>query len=263
MAKAYLIDTTKCVGCRSCQVSCKQWNNLPAEKTALQPKDRGLQNPTVLSAKTFTVVTYSEVADDRAPGGLKYIFAKRQCMHCNDPACATACPVTALHKTKEGPVTYDSEKCIGCRYCVMACPFGVPTAEWDSRAPKIRKCSMCYDRISGGGVPACVKACPSAAITYGDRDQLIAMAKKRIDASPGKYVNRIYGEKEAGGTGVLYMSAVPFEQIGFTEVGTASFAEHSNLALEAVPHAVVGVGAVLGSLAWIVHRRKQEMARQA
>ena len=220
MAKAYLIDTTKCVGCRSCQVSCKQWKNLPAEKTALQPQDRGLQNPTVLSAKTFTVVTYSEVADDRAPGGLKYIFAKRQCMHCNDPSCVTACPVTALHKTREGAVAYESEKCIGCRYCVMACPFNVPTAEWDSRAPKIRKCDMCYDRISGGGVPACVKACPSEAMTYGDRDQLIAMAKKRIAASPGKYVNRIYGEKEAGGTGVLYMSSVPFEQIGFPEVGT-------------------------------------------
>ena len=148
MSKAILIDTTKCVGCRSCQVSCKEWNGLPGEITAVPRAGLGLQNPVTVSSKTLTLVTYHEVAAPDAPGGLKYVFAKRQCMHCDDPACASACPVAALHKMADGPVTYDSGKCIGCRYCVWACPFGAPTVEWDSLAPEIRKCTMCYDRIS-------------------------------------------------------------------------------------------------------------------
>jgi formate dehydrogenase iron-sulfur subunit len=160
MPEAILIDTTRCVGCRSCQVSCKEWNDLPAESTTLPRDDLGLQNPATVSAKTLTLVTYHEIADESAPGGLKYIFTKRQCMHCDDPACASACPVTALHKTSNGPVAYDGDKCIGCRYCMWACPFGAPTAQWDSLAPKIRKCTMCYDRNQ----PACSCNCerPSA-----------------------------------------------------------------------------------------------------
>ena len=203
MAKSYLIDTTQCVGCRSCQVSCKQWNDLPAEQTKLQTNNLGLQNPVTLSAKTLTVVTYKEVADTKAPGGLKYVFAKRQCMHCEDPACASACPSTAMRKSKEGPVTYDSSKCIGCRYCMLACPFGVPTAQWDTLAPKIRKCTMCSDRVAVGASPACAKACPAGAITWGEREQLLALAQKRITDNPKKYVPHIYGEHEAGGTGFL------------------------------------------------------------
>ena len=157
MSNATLIDTTKCIGCRSCQVTCKQWNGNAGEKTALQPS-LGLQNPVTLSSKTFAIVTSHEIADDRAPGGLRWVFTKRQCMHCDEPACASACPVTALHKEKDGAVTYDESKCIGCRYCMWACPFGVPTAEWDSLAPKIRKCTMCADRAADsppdrGGYP--------------------------------------------------------------------------------------------------------------
>jgi formate dehydrogenase iron-sulfur subunit len=262
MGKAFLIDTTKCVGCRSCQVSCKQWNDLPAEKTELKPFDVGLQNPTTLSAKTFTVVTYHEVADSAAPGGLKYVFAKRQCMHCNDPACVSACPTTAMHKTAEGPVVYDDAKCIGCRYCMLACPFGVPTAQWDSLTPKIRKCTACYDRVSAGDIPACVKSCPTGAVTFGDRGQLIALGQKRIKDNPGQYINHIYGEREAGGTGALYLSSVPFEQIGLRAVGFESFARPSFAALDAVPPLVVGVGTLLGAFAYVVHQRKVEMARQ-
>src|SRR5512133_1342866 len=145
MSQATLIDTTKCVGCRSCQVTCKQWNDLPGEKTKLRP-ELGLQNPVTLSSKTLAVITSHEVEDAAAPGGLRLVFAKRQCMHCDEPACASACPVTALHKTKEGPVAYDESKCLGCRYCMWACPWGVPAAEWDSLAPKIKKCDLCFDR---------------------------------------------------------------------------------------------------------------------
>jgi formate dehydrogenase iron-sulfur subunit len=282
-SKATLVDTTRCVGCRSCQVSCKQWNELEAEKTALDGKKGGLQNPTTLSASTYAVVTFSEVADAKAPGGLRYVMAKRQCMHCDDPACASACPVTAMHKTAEGPVVYDADKCIGCRYCMWACPFGVPTAEWDSLAPKISKCTMCHERCTGGSpaerngvaltadeqkglaaryaTPACVKACPSDALVYGERGELLELARARIQASPGKYVDHIYGEKEAGGTAMLYLSAVPFEQLGFPAVGTESYPARSTVALGAVPPAVIAVGAGLGA-AYAVSKRRAAVAKE-
>ncbi|WP_242393481.1 4Fe-4S dicluster domain-containing protein [Anaeromyxobacter oryzisoli] len=284
MSKATLIDTTKCIGCRSCQVTCKQWKDLPAEKTQLQPGRKGIQNPTTLSAKTLTVLTYGEIEDAKAPGGLRYVFAKRQCMHCEEPACAAACPVTALHKTKEGPVTYDDSKCIGCRYCVWACPFGIPTAEWDSLAPKIRKCDMCHDRLSPAApdarngaaltdeerkrfaaahsVPACVKQCPAGALTYGDREELLREARARIAASPGKYVDHIYGEKEVGGTNMLYLSAVPFSELGFrTDLQTEPLPRRSAVALGAVPPAVIGVGAALGGV-YALSKRKAEVAKE-
>jgi len=270
----YLIDTTKCIGCRSCQVSCKQWNDLQAEHTRIDDRKKGLQNPTTLSARTYTVVTYNEVEAPGAPGGMKYVMAKRMCMHCNDPACASACPVTALHKTPEGPVVYDADKCIGCRYCMWACPWGVPTAEWDSLAPKIQKCTMCYDRtrddgegatcpesrngekyteaqkVSFGkalGQPICTKACPPGALKFGKRGELIREARARIAADPKRYHDGIYGEHEAGGTNVLYLSPVPFDRIGLPAVGTESYPGRSTLALGAVPAAVLGVGAALGA----------------
>jgi formate dehydrogenase iron-sulfur subunit len=280
---ATLVDTTRCVGCRSCQVSCKQWNDLDAEKTAIDGKKGGLQQPTTVSSKTLTVVTFNEVADDAAPGGLRYVMAKRQCMHCDDPACASACPVTAMKKTAEGPVTYDAAKCIGCRYCMWACPFGVPTAEWDSLAPKISKCTMCADRGAQGAAserngvaltpeeqerfakvrskPACVQACPTNALVHGKRDDLLAEARARIAASPGKYVNEVYGEKEAGGTNVLYLSATPFATIGFPAVGFESYPGRSVAALSAVPPAVIGVGAALGGI-YALQKRKEDVAKQ-
>ncbi|HTN53942.1 MAG TPA: 4Fe-4S dicluster domain-containing protein [Anaeromyxobacter sp.] len=282
MSHATLIDTTKCIGCRSCQVTCKQWNDLPGEKTQLQGGEKGLQNPATLSAKTFAVLTYNEIADDRAPGGLRYVFAKRQCMHCEEPACAAACPVTALHKTAEGPVVYDEAKCIGCRYCVWACPFGVPTAEWDSLAPRIRKCTMCADRLkpaapaerngqklsdedrkrfaAAHAVPACVKQCPAGALVHGEREELLREARARMARSPGKYVDHVYGEKEAGGTNMLYLASVPFEQLGFPAVGTDAYPRRSAVALGAVPPAVVAVGAGLGGV-YALGKRRAEVAK--
>ncbi|HET9555465.1 MAG TPA: 4Fe-4S dicluster domain-containing protein [Anaeromyxobacteraceae bacterium] len=281
--KATLIDTTRCIGCRSCQVTCKQWNDLAGERTKQQPGDLGMQNPRTLSAKTFAVVTYDEVADEKAPGGLHYVFTKRQCMHCEDPACASACPVTALHKTASGAVVYDDAKCLGCRYCMWACPWGVPTAEWDSLAPKIRKCTQCADRAGQAApderngvklseeekkryagayaTPACVKQCPAGALEFGNRDELLKKAHARIAATPGKYVDHVYGEKEAGGTGMLYLSAVPFEQIGLMDVGTESYPSRSVAALGAVPPAVIGVGAALGGV-YALQKRKEEVAKQ-
>jgi len=294
MSKALLVDTTKCIGCRSCQVSCKEWNDLPGEKTGVPRAGLGLQNPVTVSSKTLTLVTYHEVAAAGAPGGLKYVFAKRQCMHCNDPACASACPVAALHKTAEGAVVYDRGKCIGCRYCVWACPFGVPTVEWDSLAPEIRKCTLCYDRTTqpapqrrngkaltpqetarfegAEAAPACVKQCPAGALTYGERDPLLGEAKRRIQDSPGKYVKHVYGEHEAGGTSALYLASVPFEQLGFPlvqpqsypgfghlkylPVPTQSYMQVSADARAAVAPGVLGLGALLGGTYAFYQRRK-------
>jgi formate dehydrogenase iron-sulfur subunit len=276
-----LIDTTKCIGCRSCQVSCKEWNDLPAEKTSLPESGLGLQNPKKLSAKTLVVVTDHEITDANAPGGLRTIFSKRQCMHCDEPACASACPVTAMHKTAEGPVVYDKAKCIGCRYCMWACPWSVPTAQWDSLAPKISKCTMCYDRLgqhvsstrNGQAIPAdqktshaakldeplCIKQCPAGALKYGEREQLLAEAKQRIKTKPGAYVDYVYGEHEAGGTGVLYLASVPFEQLGFPKVQKEALPRLSAIALGSVPPAVIGVGAVLGGV-YALQKRTADVA---
>ncbi len=281
-AMATLIDTTRCVGCRSCQVTCKQWNGLEGLKTSLPGEGLGLQSPRVLNSETFVVLTYAELPDAKAPGGLRYVSTKRQCMHCDDPACASACPVTALHKEASGAVTYDADKCLGCRYCMWACPWGVPTAEWQSLAPKIRKCTHCADRTAqpaplerngkalteeeqkrfaaAQAVPACVKQCPANALKYGKKADLLKEAHARIAAQPGKYVDHVYGEKEAGGTGMLYLASVPFEQLGLPVVGNESYPARSVVALGSVPPAVIGVGAALGGV-YALQKRKEEVRR--
>ncbi len=122
----------------------------------------------------------------------------------------------------EGPVVYDSEKCIGCRYCQYACPFGVPTYQWDNVLGLIRKCEMCFSRIGDGVLPACVAACPNGALRFGKRHELLAQAKAQIASRPGHYVDHIYGEHEAGGTSMLYLSDVPFSLLGFPTLGDAT-----------------------------------------
>src|SRR5262252_8302072 len=143
--KTTLIDITKCIGCRACQVACKQWNDRDGVATEFQDY-MGFQNPATLSAKTLTLMSFHELVDDKAPGGVNYLFTMRRCLHCLEPACASACPTTALERRADGTVAYESSQCIGCRYCICACPWGVPTTEWHSLAPKIRKCTNCADR---------------------------------------------------------------------------------------------------------------------
>jgi formate dehydrogenase iron-sulfur subunit len=280
--KTTLVDITKCIGCRACQVACKQWNDREGEHTELNGY-LGFQNPATLSANTLTLITFHELPDDRAPGGLHYLFTMRRCLHCLEPACASACPTTALARNPDGPVGYDADKCIGCRYCEWACPWGVPTAEWDSLAPKIQKCTHCADRadqpapIARNGqpltedenkwyrdnivTPACVKACPADCLRFGDRDEMLQVAHDRISGHPEKYVDHIYGEKEAGGTSVLYLSSVPFEKIGFPDVGTKPYPGFSKLALHAVPPAVMAVGALLAGTFTFLKRRAAAIAR--
>jgi len=281
--RSTLVDITKCIGCRACQVACKQWNDRDGEQTQLQP-DLGFQNPAVLSAKTLTLISFHEIPDEKAPGGLHLAATMWRCLHCLEPACVSSCPTTALVRQADGPVVYDGDKCIGCRYCTWACPWGVPAADWDSLTPKIHKCTHCADRCDQPlpaarngqsltniekqqfsdtiAVPACVKACPADALRYGDRDEMLQEARKRITARPGKYVDHIYGEKEAGGTTVLYLSAVPFAKLGFPDVGTKSYPALSARALHGVPPAVMVLASLLGGTYASLTRRASAIARK-
>ncbi len=254
MTKAMLVDLTRCIGCRACQAACKQCYDLPAETT----HNRGTyENPPKLSAKTWTKVEFSEVEQD---GGLAWVFAKRQCMHCEHPSCASACLVSALTKQPDGPVVYDERKCIGCRYCMIACPFGVPTFEWDKPVPFIRKCRFCAERRSANLPIACSKACPTEALLPGERDELLEIARTRIYQNPDQYVHHIYGEHEVGGTGWLYISAVPFEQLGFRTLGTTRYPEYTLPFLSAVPTVLIlWPGLLMGFYAF--SRRRERIAQ--
>jgi formate dehydrogenase iron-sulfur subunit len=279
--KTTLIDIANCIGCRACQVACKQWNEREGEETELEAQ-LGFQNPATLSAKTYTLIAFHEVENPQKPGGLESAFVMQRCLHCLEPACASACPTTALYRQADGPVSYDVDKCIGCRYCMLACPWDVPTAEWDTRTPKISKCTHCADRadqpapIAFNGkplsddaskrfagriaTPACVKACPADALRYGTREEMLALAHKRISDRPDRYVDHVYGEKELGGTSVLYLSAVPFEKLGFPTYGEKPFPAFTKTALSAVPPAVAALGALLGATYAFFRKRVQAVA---
>ena len=254
MGKGMLIDLTKCIGCRGCQTACKQWNDLPGEKTS---NNGTYQNPPRFSANTYTVVTFNEVEQGNK---LDWVFAKRQCMHCEKPGCASACTVGALQKSPEGPVVYDSKKCIGCRYCQYACPFGVPAFEWKKTLGLIRKCNMCMDRQGESLKPACAKTCPTEALKFDDRDALLSEAKQRIANGNGKYVEHIYGETEAGGTGMLYLSAIPFAALGFPEVSKKAVSGNAEAVMKATPAIGIGVAAITTGLYWFFKRREEGLA---
>jgi formate dehydrogenase iron-sulfur subunit len=260
MSHAILFDARLCTGCRGCQVACKQWNDLPATQT----KNTGsYQNPPRLSADTLLVMKFTEVRQD--DGKLTWAFGRHACMHCEYPACAAACPLEALHKTEDGPVLYRADRCFGCRYCMLACPFEIPTFEFDQnefQGPWIRKCTMCADRLGAAREPACVQTCPTGALTYGQRDELIAYAEDRIQSNPDTYVQHVYGKTEVGGTSVLYISHVPFEQLGLPpNPGDKHISARAEDAMFATPIAAAGLIAGLTGFYWIVKRRR-EMAEK-
>ncbi len=220
-----LVDTTRCVGCRSCEFACAEAHGFPEPDQGehVMEKERA---PGV--AQWSVVNRYDTDAGE--------VFAKRQCMHCNQPGCASACLTKAMLKTEEGPVIWRESKCMGCRFCMISCPFDMPKFEYDSPVPKIQKCTMCWDRLEQGQIPACAEACPADAITFGQRKDLIQEGYERIVTSPGQYVHHIYGEHEAGGTGYLYLAGVPFEQLGFrTNLDPVPYPELSKDYLYAVP----------------------------
>ena len=214
-----LVDLTKCNGCRQCEAACQRVNGFEVP-TAEALKDRSVfsehRRP---GPDSYTTV-------NQLPGGggeaePRAIYVKANCLHCNDPACVSACLVGALRKQPNGAVTYDAWKCMGCRYCMVACPFQIPTYEYDNAfTPQVRKCTFCSNEgnPNKGGVPACVEACPKECLTYGKRNELLARAHQKIKQHPDIYLNHIYGEHEAGGTSWLYLSSVPFEELSFLTV---------------------------------------------
>jgi len=255
---AILHDTTLCVGCRACEAACNTVNELPPPS---QPfKDLSVLNTLRrTTSKTYTVVNRFEAT----PQSPKTIFVKKQCNHCLEPACASSCFVRAFKKTPEGAVTYDHTVCVGCRYCMVACPFEIPTYEYDKvLEPRIMKCTMCYPRVQKGQLPGCVQACPKEAMTFGKRKDILKIARERIQKYPGRYVDHIYGETEMGGTSWLYLSAVPFSQIGMREdLGVTPAPELTSGALGAVP-IVVGLWPVLLTGIYAITQRKEKVSAE-
>jgi formate dehydrogenase iron-sulfur subunit len=211
---AVLIDITRCVGCARCVAACKAAAGLPwrEDQPATGPEARlASSNPSVVRAVRAQVVTES-LLGPRTQRCRRYV--KVQCMHCLEPACASACFMGALRKREDGAVVYDPDRCVGCRYCMVACPFGVPTFDWDAPLGRIEKCDLCAERTARGRPTACAEACAFGGITFGRRHELLAEAWRRIEADP-RYVRHVYGEHEVGGTSVLYISDVPFDALGF------------------------------------------------
>jgi formate dehydrogenase iron-sulfur subunit len=227
-----LVDTTRCIGCRRCELGCAEVNGLPL------PDISELKNETVLKTPRKTSdIQYTTINRYETEKGT--FFVPRRCMHCNQPGCVAACPVKAMRKRESGHVTWDVN-CIGCRLCMISCPFDVPKNEFSKAFPRIQKCNLCYDRFNKGELPGCVEVCPTQALMFGTRRQILEEAKRRIAANPDKYVDHIYGENEVGGTSHLYLSAVPFEQIGFRkDLGTVAYPEFSTGFLYAVPFVFV------------------------
>ncbi|MFH1676905.1 MAG: 4Fe-4S dicluster domain-containing protein [bacterium] len=259
---AMLNDLTKCIGCRACQVACKEWNGLTYSKTYFS-NDRN--NPVHLGAETYTRIVYTGVPNKDPSAPERLFYRRRMCMHCEEAACVAACPVGALVKTEEGPVVYDEWKCIGCRYCMLACPFSVPRYEWEDWNPAIRKCTFCFDRIGADEEPACSKVCLTDAVIFGPREDIIAEAHKRIAAEPARYQDCVYGEKEVGGTSVMFLStmAAPLTEIGFrTDLGEQPYPTYSWAALSKVPYIAVFVGVLMSIIYFITHRRMPEAGKK-
>ncbi|MBN1178681.1 MAG: 4Fe-4S dicluster domain-containing protein [Anaerolineae bacterium] len=233
-----LFDATLCVGCKSCEEACKEWNHLPEEPAPVDD----------MTANTWTLVRQYESETIE-------LYRKYQCMHCLHPGCVSVCTVGALTKTPEGPVVYDSSKCIGCRYCQYACPFGVPKFEWEKALGLIRKCTFCADRLADGLEPACVSVCPVGALAFGTRKEMLEEAHARIDQNPNQYIDHVYGEFEAGGTSVLYISSIPFSALGFPTLGNQPIAHASETLSVFTPLLLTSTIAVLSGIYWVTKRR--------
>ncbi len=261
-----LHDISRCIGCRKCEAACNQVNRMP------QP-DRPFDDLAIFSnARRTDADTYTIVNRFEPPGSSLPVFVKSQCNHCREPACVSACFVKALVKTESGAVAYDEALCVGCRYCMIACPFDIPAYEYDEPfTPKIQKCTLCQPRIIQGLKPACVEACPKEALTFGIREDLIKIARHRIMSRPDKYIDHIYGEHEMGGTNWLYISNAKFSDLGMRDdLGSISAPELTSGPLAMVPVVVslwvvflTGIHAITKRKEKIADQEKQEAVSQA
>jgi formate dehydrogenase iron-sulfur subunit len=241
---AVLVDLTRCVGCRSCENAClvrQGYPELPAENFGYGPGDGQL------TFKTRTFVDFRQV--DGADGTSHRVPVKRQCMHCLDPACVSVCPVAALEKSPRGSVLWRNDRCIGCRYCLLACPFGVPRYEWDNAlTPRVNKCDFCDDRQAAGLTPACVAACPTGALKFGKRAEMLREMNARVDAQPDRYVT-MYGDHVVGGISWFYLSDIPMEQLGLpTNLPTVPMPALTWNWLSKVPFIAIGLGLILSGV---------------
>jgi formate dehydrogenase iron-sulfur subunit len=241
-----LYDATKCVGCRACQTACKKRSNLRKETDS-----QGLyEMPQDLSAYTWTMIKVYKTEDEMS-------FVKNQCMHCIDPACVSVCPVAALEKTDAGPVIYHADRCIGCRYCMAACPFGIPKSQWDKALPLIQKCDFCADRLANGEQPACGAACPTGALISGKRGEMLDVAHTRL-VNNTSYVNHVYGETEAGGTSMLYIAGVSAKKLGFPELDDTALPTIDWPYMKAVPWIVGTMITLSTGIYMYTHRKSAE-----
>ena len=262
-AMGVLVDLSRCVGCRSCEAACNKEQKLPAPEkpfndfSVFDEIHHGQKRRT--DETRYTIVNRYDI-----PGREHPLFRKIQCNHCLEPACLTSCFVNAYTKTPEGAVIYDSSVCVGCRTCMVACPFYIPTFRYSSAfKPRIMKCVFCHDtRLTKGLPPACVEACPQEALTFGRRTDLVAAGKQRIRENPGTYVDHLYGEHEAGGTSWMYLSPAPFEQVGIdTTVPKEPILNYVKDFLSIVPM-VLTIWPALFAGFHLLATRKDKMAEQ-
>jgi formate dehydrogenase iron-sulfur subunit len=239
--KAILVDVTRCTGCERCVAACIEENGTDPVKAQI---DRAVTKDG-LSENRFLSVPMVEEGR----------FVRLSCMHCLEPACVSACLVGGITKTPDGPVIYDPDKCIGCRYCMLACPFHIPRYEWDAISPFMRKCALCHQRLAEGGLPACVEACPQEALRFGDRKALLLEAHGIIAAGRGRYLDRVWGEHEFGGTSVLYVSDVDLGVLGWPSPATVSIPSLTEPLIAKTPFIGLGVMGSLLGINWVIRRR--------
>ena len=242
-----LFDQTRCVGCRACTVKCREANGLGAQVRLVDGV--AYDAPLDLDDRTLTVIK-------RFEDGAREGFVKAQCMHCVEPACVSVCMLGALHKEPHGVVGYDVSRCVGCRYCQVACPFNVPRFQWSSATPRIVKCELCRHRYAEGKGAACAEACPRDAVRFGRRADLLAEARRRIAERPEAYHPGVYGEREGGGTGVLVLAAVPFEVLGLPALGAEPVPAFGERIQHGIYQGFVAPVALYAALAFTIWRNR-------
>jgi Fe-S-cluster-containing dehydrogenase component len=223
-----LYDSNLCGGCQVCEIVCGEKDGL--EWPEDEPVADVLREPD--ETRCIKVNCYNTSKGE--------IYMRKSCNHCNRPACASACLTKAMLKTDEGPVIWREEKCMGCRSCMISCPFNIPKFDYNSPNPKIQKCRMCFEELQDGQMPVCVENCPAEALLFGKRRDLIEIARARIYEFPEYYHHAIYGEHEVGGTGLIYLASVPFEELGLrTDLGNIAYPEYNKTFLYSVPAVLI------------------------